>query len=125
DRLSEADRKRLDKAEGLWPEFPRTLHELALKYKTAIPELTLPGDPQRWDRFKPFRPGMSSLPEPPEFMLRDFAFKLALKDPTAPRYTNPGDREELKRRFYDQYPDMLERLRQQDRGKWEKKGKKT
>ena len=62
---------------------------------------------------------------PPEYMLRDFAMKLAMKDPNAPRYSNPSDREELKRRFYEQYKEMLERLRQQDHMKWEfKKGKK-
>ena len=49
----------------------------------------------------------------------------AMKDPNAPRYSNPSDREELKRRFYEQYTEMLERLRQQDRIKWDfKKGKK-
>jgi hypothetical protein len=125
DRLPDADRKRLDKADGLWPEYPRVLHDLALKYKAAIPELTLPGDPQRWDRFKPTGRGMSNFPEPPDHLLREFALKLAMKDPNAPSYSNPSDREELKRRFYDQYKEMLERLRQQDHLKWDfKKGKK-
>jgi uncharacterized protein YqeY len=119
-KLSPPDRDELKKAEGLWPEYPRAVHKMAVKSKTAIPELTLPAS-QWWDRWRIPRMGMAPLPDPPEHMLREFAAKLLLEDPAAPRLYNPADREELKRRFFDKYPDMLERLRQQDRIKWEKK----
>ena len=40
--LRPAERQELKKAEGKWPDFPRTLLKLARKHKLTLPGMTLP-----------------------------------------------------------------------------------
>lgn len=50
-----ADLKALDDAQGKWPEYPRTILDLARKYRLPVPNWTLPtppGQPQFWDRLR-------------------------------------------------------------------------
>jgi hypothetical protein len=42
----------LEEAQGRWPDYPRTVMELARKYKLAVPGWTLPGPAQFWDRLR-------------------------------------------------------------------------
>jgi hypothetical protein len=112
--LTEGERDKLKKAEGRWPEYPQTLHELARKHRLPIPDLSPPGEQSLWDFVKSFR--TRPLPEPPEDLLRKFAQELNADrsgPPLSPN--NPVDRENLKRKFFEKYPDMLVRLEQQDR----------
>jgi len=57
-RLSESEKSRLRHAEGKWPDYPQALHELAKAHRLAIPEMSLPGDPQVWEflRRRPMMP---------------------------------------------------------------------
>ena len=65
----------------------------------------------------------SVLPDPPEPMLRKFAFEWNQKNPDGPRLSaqNPADREQLKRKFYDAHPDMLRRMQSPDRPRGDRK----
>jgi len=51
-----AELEALNKAQGSWPEYPRTIIDLAKKYKTPVPGWTLPGPPQAWDRLRAGKP---------------------------------------------------------------------
>ena len=42
----------LQKAEGKWPDYPRTLMEIAKQQKIPVPGWTLPGPPDMWDKFR-------------------------------------------------------------------------
>jgi hypothetical protein len=125
-KLTSAEAETLKKAEGRWPEYPLALHDLARQHKLVIPELSLPIDPQRLENMKLRRSlAGSSLPEPPEYMLREFALKLMMDNPDGPNLSlsNPVDREIIKKKFFEKHPEMLEKLRQQDKQKMDKKGK--
>ncbi|HEV3146429.1 MAG TPA: hypothetical protein VGZ47_21255 [Gemmataceae bacterium] len=47
-----AEKDKLTKAQGHWPEYPLALEELARKHNLSIPELMLPGSPQQWELFR-------------------------------------------------------------------------
>jgi hypothetical protein len=47
-----AEKERLAKAHGHWPEYPLTLIDLSRKHNLAIPELMLPGAPQEWEHLR-------------------------------------------------------------------------
>lgn len=47
-----ADLKLLAEAEGKWPDYPRTIVELARKYRLPIPGWTLPGPAKDWEAFR-------------------------------------------------------------------------
>lgn len=42
----------LTRVQGRWPEYPRQLMDLARMYRLPVPNWTLPGQPQMWDRFR-------------------------------------------------------------------------
>lgn len=47
-----ADLALLVGAQGNWPDYPRTILDLAKKYKLSVPDWTLPGQPQAWERIR-------------------------------------------------------------------------
>jgi hypothetical protein len=47
------DLARLHDAEGKWPEYPRTVLDLARSYKLFMVGWMLPGKPEFWDRLRP------------------------------------------------------------------------
>jgi len=47
-----ADLDALSKVQGSWPEYPRMILDLAKKYKLHVPEWTLPGQQQQWDKLR-------------------------------------------------------------------------
>jgi hypothetical protein len=55
-KLAPAERERLAKLEGKWPEYPRALLDLAARHDLPIPGVTLPGEPSRWARFYSLAP---------------------------------------------------------------------
>jgi hypothetical protein len=48
--LSPAEKEELKKAEGKWPDYPKTLLKLARKHNLTLPGMTLPGPKELWDR---------------------------------------------------------------------------
>jgi hypothetical protein len=51
-KLTNAEQERLQKAEGKWPEYPRTLLDLSRKHDLQIPGMKLPGPRDLWDKAK-------------------------------------------------------------------------
>jgi hypothetical protein len=71
DRVNQADpmaAQRLQRAEGRWPDYPRTLQKEAARLGIELPGLKLPGPPKFWDsyRTRPAAPttGRASKPAP-------------------------------------------------------------
>jgi len=50
--LSDDEVRTLNKAVGKWPEFPRTIQELARDHKLQPPWFTFPGPPEQWDSYR-------------------------------------------------------------------------
>jgi hypothetical protein len=129
EKLQAPDKARLKSAETHWPDYPKVLQELAREYKVAVPELSLPGEPQRWEAIlrgrRPGGPVANALPDPPEYLLRQFALQLNKQDPNGPRLSlmDPQDREVIKQKFFEANPGLLETLRAQDREKRGRPGK--
>jgi hypothetical protein len=48
-KLTEADRGRLARDEGKWPDYPREIVRLARQHDVSVPDVMLPGSPSRWD----------------------------------------------------------------------------
>jgi len=42
----------LKRVEGRWPEYPKALMDVAKQNRLPVPNWTLPGTPQMWDRFR-------------------------------------------------------------------------
>jgi hypothetical protein len=59
----------LKKLEGVWPEYPRLLLQLARDHRFVIPGLTLPGPHELWDSAR------AQLPDVPDRTLHQFAMK--------------------------------------------------
>lgn len=107
-RLDEADQKRLKEAEGRWPGFPWTLLELARKHGLTLPGVTPPGPRDLWEDLR------SELPEVPDRVLRDFALTELTRDDHADlrlSSSDPTSRDRLKKKFFEQKPEELHRLR--------------
>jgi hypothetical protein len=49
--LADPDRKRLGRLEGRWPEYPQELARIARERNLAVPEVTLPGEPKKWEQY--------------------------------------------------------------------------
>jgi hypothetical protein len=75
--LNRIDRERLLAAENKWPDFPRTVAEMARKYRLTLPPqgafVQLPGRPQYWERYRT-RPTIQpeAMPEVPAQTLVEF-----------------------------------------------------
>lgn len=54
--VGKSELETLNKAQGAWPDYPRTIVDMARKYNTSIPGWTLPGSPQVWERFRAGKP---------------------------------------------------------------------
>ena len=48
-KLTSDERAALQRLEGRWPDYPREFVRLATKYDIAVPGVTLPGPPRKWD----------------------------------------------------------------------------
>lgn len=50
-RLTEQDRKQLERHLGKWPDYPQELLKLAREKNLSVPEATLPGEPETWRQY--------------------------------------------------------------------------
>ncbi|MCU0705437.1 MAG: hypothetical protein MUF18_15805 [Fimbriiglobus sp.] len=55
-RLTPAEKDRLKGLEGRWPDYPREVMKLAREKNLSVPEVTLPGEPERWKQLYQTRP---------------------------------------------------------------------
>jgi hypothetical protein len=110
-KLTTQEQERLQKAEGKWPEYPRTLLNLSRKHDLQVPGMTLPGPRDLWDRAK------TALPEVPERALFHFLWSeltRAERDQLRLSPGEPGWRERVKQEFFKRHPKELRRLQQLD-----------
>lgn len=116
-RLDEKELAELQNTERKWPEYPRTLRDLAHKHDLDVPGETLPGPRKLWDRFRP-KPRFSTdgSPEVPDHVLLDFARKLSAKELEQMRisFTDPASKERLKKEWIKRNPEEWERIQQAD-----------
>jgi hypothetical protein len=100
--LRPAERVRLEKQEGRWPEYPLLLLELARQKGVVLPGMSLPGPRQLWQGLR------ARMPDVPGHILLQFALhdlspedraglELSTADPM-------GSREKLKKAFYKKRP---------------------
>jgi hypothetical protein len=117
--LKPAEKAILQKDEGFWPAYPRTLHRFARAHSLAIPGMALPGPRDLWESFRHKSPAKHELlPEVADKTLLDFSNNeltaeeraswpsMLLKDPQA--------REEWKRAYFMRHPDVLKQLKRQE-----------
>jgi hypothetical protein len=73
--ITKDEEKSLRGAEGKWPDYPKTIADLADKYQLPRPpwQTALLGPSETWDRYRETRP---DLPEVPRFVLREYAQSL-------------------------------------------------
>jgi hypothetical protein len=114
-RLGREDRERLKRAEGTWPDYPRTLAELAVKNHFPVPGdaiVGLPGPREYWDTYRP-RPWAKAeaLPDVPDTVLFDFALnELTARERAAFHisFADPACHERIKFAYYwKQHPDEI------------------
>ncbi len=104
----------MKQAEGKWPDYPKTLHELAKAHKLRIPDLDLPGEASLWNSVRSFQ--LRRLPDPPTDKLRRFAMEFNKQHSGVPLSPDdPFGREILKRRYYEKYPEALIQAEKQER----------
>lgn len=56
-KLTDQDRKGLDKHLGKWPDYPQEVLKLAREKNLSVPEVTLPGEPDKWRQYYQITPG--------------------------------------------------------------------
>src|SRR5207253_650241 len=83
--LSAAEKKELVAAEGVWPDYHRTLMKLAEDHGLSVPGLSLPGGREFWDRLA------ATLPDESDHLLIEFAATLSNSDLAAIQFS-PNDR---------------------------------
>lgn len=104
--LSEDEKAGLKKLEGVWPDYPLYVHELARKHQLSIPEMSLPGPQRLWEGVR------SGLPEVPDRVLRVFALaELSKEELKSLRISlrDPSSRERLKQAYFRRNPRELAR----------------
>jgi hypothetical protein len=55
-RLTDQDRKPLEKHLGKWPEYPQEVLKVAREKNLSVPEVTLPGEPDKWRQYYQLTP---------------------------------------------------------------------
>jgi hypothetical protein len=48
-KMTGDEKRALEHLEGKWPDYPREFVRYATKYNLAVPGVTLPGSPKKWD----------------------------------------------------------------------------
>jgi hypothetical protein len=49
-KLSSDEKRKLDNLLGRWPSYPEEMMKLANQHNVSVPEVSLPGDPERWKK---------------------------------------------------------------------------
>lgn len=123
-RLTVDEKERLNKVLGEWPDYPRTLRDLARKHDLAIPGMALPGPREFWNRYRT-RLAADGLPEVADATLREFMWKemtaAQRSKLTSLSLLDPSIREQVKQAYFERYPHELKRLRAADQRKQDKK----
>jgi hypothetical protein len=125
--LTEEEKRRLTRAEGLWPQYPRVLREAARRHGLEVPGMRLPGPRAFWDRFRkePTAAG-DGLPEVPDQALLGFVRGLDEADREqlpGLSLNDPETRARLRALYFEKNPGELQRLRQLDRRKEQRKAR--
>jgi hypothetical protein len=108
--IENVERDQLKAVEGLWPEYPQRLMDLAKKHSLTVPGTRLPGPAKYWDEMR------MALPDVPGDRLRIFATTELSREDLAklgPLVTDPASRERVKREFFRKHPDAYQRLLEQ------------
>lgn len=119
--LDKNEKEQLRLAEGYWPNYPKTLIELAQKHHLHIPGTTLPGSQDYWDRYRVKSDGSNddeSLID--DATLRDFLLlelnaeeRAALNASLADR----SSRQRLQQEYAKRHPDEWQKLQVADQQK--------
>jgi hypothetical protein len=128
-RLSSEEKKRLQDAEGRWPEYPQVVLNLARHYGLHVPGMALPGPPQLWQSFRKrtaaadveVLPGVSDKTLL-DFMRNDMSAEERESLPSL-SISDPVTVARLKQLYFRKNPAELNRLRQQDLKKQTKGGR--
>ncbi|CAN5131142.1 hypothetical protein BH10PLA2_BH10PLA2_09810 [soil metagenome] len=117
--LKPEERTSLQKQEGKWPAYPRTLLQLARNHGLQVPGMGLPWPKDVWESFR--RKSATKhdfLPDVADRVLLDFADKeLAAEERAAlpsMSLSHPYSREEWKRAYFVRHPEILKQLKRQD-----------
>jgi hypothetical protein len=105
--IEDVERDQLKAVNGLWPEYPQRLMDLAKKHGLTVPGTRLPGPAKYWDEMR------NALPDIPGDRLRIFATtELSPEDRAklGPLVTDPASRERVKREFFRKHPELYDRL---------------
>jgi hypothetical protein len=109
--LSPTEKEELKKAEGRWPEYPRTLLDLAAKYNREVPLMRLPNTIDWQTKVA------AASHDVPDRVLRDFA----LNELTAEDWkrlnlniNDPLSRQHLVEEFFKKKPDVLKLIQHND-----------
>jgi hypothetical protein len=110
-QLAPEEKERLRKVEGLWPEYPRTVMELARHHNLQVPGMALPGPREYWEGLR------HALPDVPDARLKEFALTELTPAELAELHLGPDDpasRERLKQEYFKRKPRELDRLLKSD-----------
>lgn len=55
-KLSKAEKDKWDAMQGKWPDYPREMMRLARDKNLSVPEVSLPGEPDKWKQFYQLTP---------------------------------------------------------------------
>ena len=109
--LTVKEKDDLQKTEGRWPEYPRTLLELAGKHGLEVPQMRLPNAADWWEKVG------NALPEVPDRVLRDFALNdLSVEERGKLQLSvgDPASRDRLVQEYFKKNPNELKRLQHLD-----------
>jgi hypothetical protein len=126
--LKPEEKTTLQKQEGKWPGYPRTLQHLARIHGLQVPGMGLPGPKDVWESFR--RKSATKhdfLPDVADRTLLDFADKELTAEERAAlpsmSLSDPYSREEWKRAYFVRHPEILKQLKRQDIRKEKAAGK--
>jgi hypothetical protein len=115
-QLTAQEKVELEKAQGLWPDYPEKLRDLSRAHNLEVPMMKLPGARRLWDKVRE----VAELPEVPDRTLREFfVTELSEKDRAGLRLSldDPDSRDRLRQEYFKRNPKALNRLRDLDRRK--------
>jgi hypothetical protein len=116
--LDTQDKQRLRRSVGKWPDFPRTLQDLAKKHRLQIPWLTLPPQLGMWDLYRVKPRARDNLPPLSRQTLRLFALVELTAKERADLGLSSFDRTSWKRlreEYFKRKPQERKRLHEAER----------
>jgi hypothetical protein len=125
--LTDKEKEELTRSEGRWPDYPRTLRDLARRHDLTIPGMGLPGPRGTWDKFRP-TPALAAdaQPQVPDHVLYDFALNELTareRDDLRLSFADPSSKERLKGEWVKRHPKEWQKLQQSDYQKRQRKAR--